>query len=479
MMNLAPHGDLVARLRAALPKGVLDDPADLAGFVTDWRRLHSNPALCVVLPTSTAEVATAVRLCAEAGVAIVPQGGNTGMVAGAVPVAGIPQVILSLRRMTAVRAVDAVGDSITVEAGVTLRAVQEAAAAVGRLFPLSLAAEGTAQIGGAVSTNAGGLQVLAYGSMRSLVLGLEVVLADGRVWDGLRSLRKDNTGFDLKQLFIGSEGTLGIVTAACLRLFPAIVQRATALVAVPSVARAVDLFQAVRGRTGGALTMCEYVAGDAMRLVARQVADARPPFDAPAYVLIELSSPSDQDPISLTLEQVLGEALEAGTAQDAVIAQSERERARLLRLREEISDAELASGGAVKHDTTVPIALIPEMVAATEALVRDRFPGCRLNVFGHLGDGNLHINVMPPEGQKVAELGPLYRTITEAVEELAMARGGSFSAEHGIGQMRAASLLRFKGEVDLELMRTLKSSLDPKHILNPGKILPSVAGSRG
>jgi FAD/FMN-containing dehydrogenase len=467
------HQALLARLRAALPGGVLEDAADRAAFETDWRRLRSNPALCVVQPASTAQVAAAVRLCAEAGVAVVPQGGNTGMAAGAVPVAGVPQVILSLRRMTAIRAVDPVGDSIVVEAGATLQAVQEAAAAVGRLFPLSLAAEGTAQIGGAISTNAGGLQVLAYGSMRSLVLGLEAVLPDGQVWDGLRSLRKDNTGYDLKQLFIGSEGTLGIVTAASLRLFPAVVRRATALVAVPSVTRAVELFQAVRGRAGSHLTLCEYVAGDAMRLVARQVADARPPFDAPAYVLIELSSPNDRDPIAEVLEQVLGDALETGIAGDAVIAQSERERGRLLRLREEISDAELAAGGSVKHDISVPIALIPEMVAATEAVVRERFPGFRLNVFGHLGDGNLHINVMPPEGQKVADLDPkLYRSISEAVEALAMARGGSFSAEHGIGQMRTASLGRFKADVDLALMRTLKAAIDPKAILNPGKILP-------
>jgi len=467
------HQALLARLRAALPGAVLEDAADRAGFETDWRRLRSNPALCVVQPAGTADVATAVRLCAEAGVAVVPQGGNTGMAAGAVPVAGVPQVILSLRRMTAVRAVDPIGDSITVEAGVTLQAAQEAAAAVGRLFPLSLAAEGTAQVGGAISTNAGGLQVLAYGSMRSLVLGLEAVLPDGRVWNGLRSLRKDNTGYDLKQLFIGSEGTLGIITAASLRLFPAVVRRATALVAVPSVARAVDLFQMVRGRAGSDLTLCEYVSGGAMRLVARRLADAKPPFDAPAYVLVELSSPNDQDPIADILEQVLGKALETGVANDAVIAQSERDRSRLLRLREEISESELAAGGAVKHDISVPIALIPEMVAATEALVGERFPGCRLNVFGHLGDGNLHINVMPPEGRKVTELGPqLYQSITEAVEELAMARGGSFSAEHGIGQMRTASLRRFKGEVDMALMRTLKSAIDPKNILNPGKILP-------
>ena len=287
-----PTQDLLHRLRDRLPSAVITAPAEKAAFETDWRRLSSVPALCVVLPASTAEVVAAVKLCAEAGVAIVPQGGNTSMVAGAVAVPGAPQVILSLRRMAALRALDPVGDTVTVEAGATLHSVQEAAARAGRLFPLSLAAEGTAQVGGAIATNAGGMQVLAYGSMRALVLGLEVVLPDGRVWDGLRALRKDNTGFDLKQLFIGSEGTLGIITAATLRLFPAIVERASALVGVGSVARALDLFQSLRGAAGAALTLCEFIDGDAMRLAAAHVPGARLPFEAAAFVLLELSAQS-------------------------------------------------------------------------------------------------------------------------------------------------------------------------------------------
>ncbi|MDQ0473139.1 FAD-binding oxidoreductase [Labrys wisconsinensis] len=467
----------MARLAAALPPGaVLTSPADRAAFETDWRRLHAHPALCVVQPGSTADVAAAVRICAEAAVGVVPQGGNTGLVAGAVPAEGAPQVVLTLRRMAAVRALDTVGDSVTVEAGATLQSVQELAAGAGRLFPLSLAAEGTAQIGGLVATNAGGLQVLAYGSMRALVLGLEVVLPDGSIWEGLRPLRKDNTGFDLKQLFIGAEGLLGIVTAACLRLFPAVTQRVTALAGVPTVESALRLFQAARDRAGTALTMCEFVSGEAMRLVARRVPGARPPFDAPAYVLLELSSPAADHPLRHAAETVLEEALAGGLALDAVVAQSERERLQLLRLREEISDAELADGGAVKHDIAVPIALIPETVAAVEALVRRRFPGYRLNVFGHLGDGNLHVNVRPPEGCSVAAIGPLYQDITCAVEDLAMARGGSFSAEHGIGQMRIASLGRYKSAVDLALMSALKRALDPHNILNPGKLLPAGQG---
>ncbi|MQT11571.1 FAD-binding oxidoreductase [Segnochrobactrum spirostomi] len=462
----------MAALRSVVgDAGLLTEAADRAAFESDWRRLRSNPALCIVLPRSTAEVAAVMRLCADAGIAVVPQGGNTGLVAGAVPVADAPQIVLSLRRMAAIRTVDPDDDSLVVEAGATLVAVQEAAAKVDRLFPLSLASEGTAQIGGLVSTNAGGLQVLAYGSMRALVLGLEVVLPNGRVWNGLSTLRKDNTGLDLKHLFVGTEGTLGIVTAACLRLFPAIRRRATAFVGVVDVAAATALFRAAQARAAGALTMCEFVAGDAMRLVARRVADARPPFEAPAYVLLELSSPDPDAPLDRTLEALLEEALEAERAMDAVIAQSERERLQLLRLREEISEAELAEGGAVKHDIAVPLSRIAETVAAIEDLVAERFPGCRPNIFGHLGDGNLHVNVLPPEGRTVSDLGDLYGTITEAVEALAVARQGTFSAEHGVGQMRAASLARFKDPVDLDLMRTVKHALDPAGRLNPGKIL--------
>lgn len=467
------NDSLVARLREVLsPGALLYNSSDRAAFETDWRRLRSNSALCVLQPSSTAEVASCLRLCAEAGVAVVPQGGNTGLVAGGVPVAGVPQVILSLRRMKAIRAMDTVGDSVTVEAGATLASVQEAAAEAGRLFPLSLAAEGSAQIGGAVATNAGGLQVLAYGSMRALVLGLEVVLPDGRVWDGLRTLRKDNTGFDLKQLFIGSEGTLGIITAASLKLLPKVSQRVTALVGVSCVGRALDLFQIARSRVGSALTLCEFIAGEAMQLVSRHVPDARPPFEASAYLLLEMSSPNAEDSLAAVMESLLEKALSIGVAQDAVIAQSGRERSQLLRLREEVSEAELAAGGAVKHDIAVPIDLIPETVAAIEDMVRTRFPDCRPNIFGHLGDGNLHVNIRPPEGCSVADIGPLYDAITLAVEDVAMERRGSFSAEHGIGQMRIASLRRHKGEVDIALMSALKRTIDPHNILNPGKVLP-------
>jgi FAD/FMN-containing dehydrogenase len=464
--------ELISRLRAALgEKAVLTDPADRAPFETDWRQVVNQPARCVVLPETTAQVAEAVRLCAAAGCAIVPQGGNTGLVAGAVPVAGRPQIVLNLGRMRQIRAVDPIGDTLTAEAGVTLHAVQEAAAAAGRLFPVSLAAEGTAQLGGVISTNAGGLQVLSYGSMRAQVLGLEVVLADGRVWDGLRALRKDNTGFDLKQLFIGGEGLLGIVTAATLRLHPAVTGRATALLGTESAESALAIFQALRGRAGAALTLCEFMSGPAFALSLAH-ADAAPPFQAPCYMLVELSAHGpDPDP-GPVLEAALAEAIEAGHASDAVIVQSERERSRFRALREGISEGELKSGGAVKHDIAVPLQLLAETVAAAEALVAEKFPDCRLSIFGHLGDGNLHVNIRPPEGQTLAALDDRKAAITAAVESLAVARGGSFSAEHGIGQLRRAGMAAHKSPIELELMRALKHALDPQDLLNPGKMLP-------
>jgi FAD/FMN-containing dehydrogenase len=466
--------ELLFALRAALgDKAVLTEAADRAGYETDWRRLFCNQALCVLLPESTEQVAEAVKLCAVAGVGIVPQGGNTGLVAGAVPVAGAKdQVVLSLRRMRRVLHLDPVSDTVTVQAGATLQEVQQAAAAAGRMFPVSLAAEGTAQIGGVISTNAGGLQVLSYGSMRAQVLGLEVVLADGRIWDGLRALRKDNTGFDLKQMFIGGEGMLGIVTAACLKLAPAVTDHATALVGVPSPDAAMSLFQALRAKSGTALTLCEFLARPAMALGAAHAPGGRLPFEAPAYMLVELSAHTETENHLARLEEVLAAALEEGTAQDAVIAQSARERADLRALREAVSDGELAEGGAVKHDIAVPLALIPETVAAIEALVQTKYPDCRLNIFGHIGDGNLHVNVRPPAGQTLAALATRKAAITTEIEGLAVTKGGSFSAEHGIGQMRIAGMHAHKSAVELELMRRLKDALDPRGVLNPGKMLP-------
>jgi FAD/FMN-containing dehydrogenase len=437
--------------------------------------LAQNPALAVVLPQNAQEVSDIVRLCAAHGVNIVPQGGNTGLVAGGVPIAGVPQIILSLNRMSAIRALDTVGNTITVEAGAVLQSVQQAAAAAGKFFPVSLGAEGSARIGGIISTNAGGLQVLSYGSTRAQVLGLEVVLADGRIWHGLRALPKDNTGYDLKQLFIGAEGTLGIVTAACLRLHPAIAARASALAGCESVEAALALFQAARAAAGPGLTLCEYMSAEAFALGATQAAGGRHPFQAAAYVLLEISSLNAGQPPEALLEHILATALEAGTASDAVLAQSEAQRLAFLAIREGISEAELAQGGAVKHDVSVPLGQIPAMAAAVLRLVAAKYPDCQPNIFGHLGDGNLHINIRPPAGQGMAALGARKAEITADIEALAVSFNGSFSAEHGIGQFRLPGMAAHKQVVELDLMRALKHALDPTGIFNPGKTIPGAS----
>ena len=466
--------NIIAQLQNLLgPSAVFTEQSDRAAYETDWRKLYNHPALCVVLPESTEQVAEIVKLCAASGTKIVPQGGNTGLVAGGVPSPGGNQIILSLARMRKIRDFDPVGDTITVEAGVTLQAVQEAAAARSRLFPVSLGAEGTAQIGGTISTNAGGVQVLSYGSMRAQVLGLEVVLADGRIWHGLRALRKDNTGFDLKQVFIGGEGMLGIVTAACLKLSPAVTAHATALVGVPSVEAALKLFQALRDAAGPALTLCEFLSGPAMVLGAAHVPSGTLPFTAPAYVLAELSAHSKLDPITEALESVLTTALEEGIALDAVIAQSDRERLHFLALREAVPEGELREGGAIKHDIAVPLGKIPDMVAAVESLIATKYPDCRLSIFGHIGDGNLHVNVRPPAGRTLIDLTGRKAAITVDIEALAVARAGSFSAEHGIGQMRLTGMAAHKSAVELDLMRRLKHAMDVQNLLNPGKMLPN------
>jgi FAD/FMN-containing dehydrogenase len=463
---------LEALLAALPPKAVLTEDADKAPYETDWRRIHNHPALCVVLPETTEQVSAIVKLCGQAGVAVVPQGGNTGLVAGGVPIAGRAQIVLSLKRMNKIRALDTVGSHIIVEAGATLLEVQQAAAAAAKLFPVSLGAEGTAQIGGVISTNAGGLQVLSYGSMRRQVLGLEVVLADGRIWNGLKSLRKDNTGFDLKQLFIGAEGLLGIITAASLSLQPAVVSRATALAGVASLEAALTLFQQLRAGAGEAMTMCEFISAPAMDLSLAHIPAGRRPLSAAAYLLVEFSAHTESVAVSSLLETTLETALTDAIATDVIIAQSARERADLIRIREAIADAELAEGGAVKHDIAVPLALIPETVRAVEAAIAEKFPDCRLNIFGHLGDGNLHVNVRPPPGRRLSDIEDRKAAITGAVEAIAVVRAGSFSAEHGIGQMRIAGMQAHKSAVELSMMRQLKQVFDPAQILNPGKMLP-------
>lgn len=461
--------DLLSGLRALLGENnVLTSAEDRAPYEADWRQLARHPALCVALPQTTEQVARTVKLCAAAGANIVPQGGNTSLVAGGVPAPGGGQIILAFKRMNRILALDATGETLTVQAGATLHAVRQAAAAAGKLFPVSFAAEGSAQIGGVISTNAGGVQVLSYGTLRAQVLGLEVVLADGRVWNGLRALTKDNTGYDLKQLFCGAEGTLGLITAAVLKLQPEVKARATALAAVADAADAMKLFELLRAAAGKNLTLCEFISGPAMALAAKHGPAGAPPFAATTYVLTEFSSPAASMALEALLEATLAEAFQAGCVQNAVIAKSEAERARLLALREAVPEGELREGGAIKHDIAVPLAHIPAMVRAAENLAAQT-PACRLNIFGHIGDGNLHINFRPAPGHSLAALPA--EEISRAVHALAMEFGGSFSAEHGIGQFKRGAMAAHKSAVELALMRAVKSALDPGGVFNPAKVL--------
>ena len=462
--------DLIARLRGLLgERHVLTAADDVATYCTDWRGRYAGSALCVALPGSTEEVAAVVRACAAAGTAIVPQGGNTGLCGGATPTGG--EVVLCLRRMNRIRAVDADNNSINVEAGCTLHAVQEAARAADRLFPLSLAAEGSATIGGNLSTNAGGVQVLRYGNARELTLGLEVVLADGRIWDGLRALRKDNTGYDLKHLFIGAEGTLGLITAATLKLFPRPRTHATAWVAVPDPAAAVRLLGRLRDAAGDNVTAFEIVGRPALELVLRHIPNARDPLAGkPAWqVLIELSGARDD--LAATLEQALQQAAEDGLIDDAALAASEAQTAALWAMRENVSEAQKIEGVSIKHDIAVPVSRIAEFIARADAALQAAFPAVRIVCFGHIGDGNLHYNQsrsdVQSNGEFIAQTGAVNRIVHDLVHEL----GGSISAEHGLGQLKREEVLRYKSATEMDMMRAVKQALDPRGLLNPGKLL--------
>lgn len=463
--------DLVHELRTALGESaVLTDPADMAAYVTDWTGAFTGTALAVVRPASTAEVATAVRLCAAAGVGVVPQGGNTGLVGGGVPDSGGDQIVLSLGRMRRVREVDAVADTLVVEAGAPLATVQEEAAAAGRLFPLSLGSEGSCTIGGTIATNAGGTAVLRYGMMRELVLGLEVVLPDGRVWDGLRPLRKDNTGYDLKQLFIGSEGTLGVVTAAVLRLLPATPRRATAFVALESVAAATELLPLLRSRSGGQLTTWELLGRQAVDLVLAHLPGIRDPFPERHawYGLVELAGTSTD--VGERLEFALEAAAETGLIVDAVVAGSPTQRESLWALREGVSEAQKSEGATLKHDVTLPITALPRFVAEVGPRLLEALPGLRLVTYGHIGDGNLHYNISAPVGDDAAlrrEAPALTRIVYDAVT----ARGGSISAEHGIGTLKRDAAAAYKTGVEVDLLRAVKQAIDPDGVMNPRKVL--------
>ncbi|MDZ4058020.1 MAG: FAD-binding oxidoreductase [Polynucleobacter sp.] len=444
-------------------RGVLTDENDLQPYCHDWRHMFKGRPLCVVLPRNTDEVAETVRLCTSAGCSVVPQGGNTGLSGGATPDDTGEQVVLSLVRMNAIREIDAVGETIEVEAGCVLQTAQEAVAEQRLLLPITLAAEGSARIGGIVSTNAGGTNVLRYGMARARILGLEVVTADGQVINGLRKLRKDNAGYDWKQWFIGTEGTLGIVTAAVLQLAPMPRYRVTSLIAVASAEHALMVLCAARRSLGETLTGFELMSGDALELVSRHLHLKSPLGDSAWYVLLEATSslPSLREAV----ESLLGDLLEQEMATDGVVAESERQEAELWALRESITEAEGKEGRSIKHDVSVPISAIPAFLSKADEAISEVFPGVRINAFGHAGDGNIHYNVIVPNGLDAAALNQL-------VHDVVCSFGGSISAEHGIGQYRVGELVRCRAPVELEIAQRIKRALDPHNLMNPGKVLP-------
>ncbi len=453
-------------------KNIITDADAMVPYLKEWRDLFRGKAQGIVRPGSTAEVAELVKLAAETGTVLVPQGGNTGLVGGQIPISEGREVILSLQRLDKIRAVDTDGDTMIVEAGVTLKRAQDAAEAAGRLFPLSLASEGSCTIGGNLSTNAGGTAVLAYGNARELCMGLEVVLPDGRIWNGLRQLRKDNTGYDLKNLFIGAEGTLGIITAAVLKLFPAPAARATAFLAVPDPAAALELLNAAKAGAGGTLTTFELMPRIGMDFVLRHASGTRDPLSEPSpwYVLMEVSA-QQASGLDEHVEAFLGEALEKGIVTDAALAGSLAQRADFWKLREMLSEVQTYEGGSIKHDVSVPIHATPEFLARAIAAVEAMVPGCRPVPFGHLGDGNIHFNVSQPVGTDKAGFLARWSEMNEAVHAIVAELHGSISAEHGIGRLKRDLLPGVKDPVELDLMRTLKRTLDPKRILNPGAVL--------
>uniref|UniRef100_A0A9E8CSS2 FAD-binding oxidoreductase n=1 Tax=Bosea sp. NBC_00436 TaxID=2969620 RepID=A0A9E8CSS2_9HYPH len=453
-------------------KNVITDADAMVPYLKEWRDLFRGKAQGIVRPGSTAEVAELVKLAAETGTVVVPQGGNTGLVGGQIPISEGREVILSLQRLDKIRAVDTDGDTMIVEAGVTLKRAQDAAEAAGRLFPLSLASEGSCTIGGNLSTNAGGTAVLAYGNARELCMGLEVVLPDGRIWNGLRQLRKDNTGYDLKNLFIGAEGTLGIITAAVLKLFPSPAARATAFLAVPDPAAALELLNAAKAGAGGTLTTFELMPRIGMDFVLRHASGTRDPLSEPSpwYVLMEVSA-QQATGLDEHVETFLGEALEKGIVTDAALAGSLTQRADFWKLREMLSEVQTYEGGSIKHDVSVPIHATPEFLARAIAAVEAMVPGCRPVPFGHLGDGNIHFNVSQPVGADKAGFLGRWSEMNEAVHAIVAELHGSISAEHGIGRLKRDLLPGVKDPVELDLMRTIKETLDPKGILNPGAVL--------
>ncbi len=455
------------------PQAILTQPEAMAPHLNDWRGRYHGDALAVVKPNSTEQVAATVKLCAATRTAIVPQGGNTSLCGASVPSEKSNAIVLNLTRMNQVRSIDLDNNTIAVEAGCVLAQLQKIARENDRLFPLSLAAEGSCTIGGNLSTNAGGTAVLRYGNTRELTLGLEVVLPDGEVWSGLRGLRKDNTGYDLKQLFIGAEGTLGTITAAVLKLFPQPKSNATAFVGVTSPSQALQLFNQLRANCAERLTGFELISRPCLDFVLRHVPNTLDPLTTPFpwYVLIELSESAVSLNASDMLEQELGFALEKSVAVDAVVAKSTAQSQALWALRENISEAQRFEGASIKHDISVPISSVPEFVTRASAALEAAFQGIRIVAFGHMGDGNLHFNVSRPLAQSDADFFAQSHHINETVHDLVHSMNGSISAEHGLGQLKRDEITRYKSKLELDLMRTVKRAWDPLGIMNPGKVI--------
>jgi FAD/FMN-containing dehydrogenase len=467
-----PAGFLDEVERRVGPRGWTTDHERIGPHVAEtWGIAHGRSAL-LLRPADTQEVSSLLALCHEAGVAVVPQGGNTGLVGAGVPDESGDMAVLSLSRLNRIRAIDPLNDTITVEAGCVLETVQNAAADANRLFPLALGAQGSAQIGGNLSSNAGGIEVLRHGMARALVLGLEVVLADGRIWDGLRALRKDNTGYDLKQLFIGAEGTLGVITAAVLRLVPRPRERQTAWLGVASPAAAAALLALFRERLGETVGAFELLAGPAVDLVVRYLPGARLPLDQPApwYVLVEVAW-SFEDGLAARLEQALEAAMQQDLIQGGVIAASEAQRKAIWALRENPTDAMAHEGAVLRHDVAVPVSRVPDLLARGAEHFHHAIPGVRIMPFGHLGDGNIHYNMLQPAALSAGQFVAMKDEVQTQVFDLVTSLGGTISAEHGIGRLKRAELATRKSAVELALMRQIKQTLDPKGILNPGAVL--------
>jgi FAD/FMN-containing dehydrogenase len=475
-VRMTEPSDALARLQKLLgDKGFIADAAGMEPFLHEERGTYHGAAQAVLRPVSTEEVSAIVKICAAARLPIFPQGGNTGLAGGAVPWEDGRGIVLSLSRMNRVREIDPIDYSITVEAGVILADVQKAAESVDRLFPLSLGAEGSCQIGGNISTNAGGIQVLRYGNTRSLVLGLEVVLADGRIWHGLRALRKDNTGYDMKQLFIGGEGTLGIITAATLRLFPLPKAIETAFRGLTRVEDAMELYSRARKASGDQLTAFELISRFGVDMALKHVNGILDPLPAifPWYVLLEVSSSEAQSALLETLERFLSDTMEAGLIKDGVIAKSGTQARDLWRIREGLVEAQKFEGASVKHDISVPVSKVATFITSAHAAIEAWMPGIRPNAFGHVGDGNIHYNIHQPATADKAAFLARQVELNRIVHDIAVGLNGSISAEHGIGRLKVGELAHYKEPLEIEMMRRVKQVLDPDGIMNPGKILAS------